>query len=338
MKWLDVYEEPIRLYGLADESREKKNFCRLPKYVIEQLPQYELLGRRNVGVRARFQTNAKSFTIRMHLESEALDIAMALPAAAGLDVYAGIGEKSRYLGYLAPTEYGYEDKIFEKEFKKTDDMEVITINFPRNERVKSMQIAFPEDAEVLPAPDYTIERPILYYGSSITEGGCAPRPGAAYTSIVSRWLDSDYRNYGFSGGARGDLPFADFIGEHKDATLLVYDYDHNSPSPEHLAETHYPFYLRVREVLPKLPIVMISRPDFDGNIEDSIRRREVIQTSYQKALDRGDENVYFIDGEELFGTYGRAECTIDGCHPTGLGFMRMAEKIYPVLKQILHKN
>ena len=83
---------------------------------------------------------------------------------------------------------------------------------------------------------------------------------------------------------------------------------------------------------------MLSRPDFDFHREDSIRRRDVIYRTYRNAVQAGDRNVYFIDGERLFGTSGREECTIDGCHPTGLGFMRMAEAVYPVLARILESK
>ncbi|WP_200966981.1 SGNH/GDSL hydrolase family protein [Insulibacter thermoxylanivorax] len=78
-----------------------------------------------------------------------------------------------------------------------------------------------------------------------------------------------------------------------------------------------------------------SRPDFDRDPEDSAKRREVIQMTYERAKAAGDRHVYFIDGERLFGTENREACTVDGCHPNDLGFMRMAETIYPVLHSIL---
>ena len=77
-----------------------------------------------------------------------------------------------------------------------------------------------------------------------------------------------------------------------------------------------------------------SRPDFDRDPEDSAKRREVIQMTYERAKAAGDRHVYFIDGERLFGTENREACTVDGCHPNDLGFMRMAEN-YPVLHSIL---
>nr|WP_252891708.1 SGNH/GDSL hydrolase family protein [Thermoclostridium stercorarium] len=169
----------------------------------------------------------------------------------------------------------------------------------------------------------------------MTEGGCAPRPGTAYTSILSRWLDADYFNYGFSGGAKGELVFAEYIAKHKNISVFVYDYDHNAPTPEHLANTHEPFFKVIREAHPDIPIVMMSRPDFDRDPKDSIERRNIIYQTYINAKKSGDNNVYFVDGMQFFGPVGRSECTIDGCHPNALGFMRMAETLYPLMSHLL---
>jgi len=111
---------------------------------------------------------------------------------------------------------------------------------------------------------------------------------------------------------------------------------------EHLESTHYNFYETVRKAQPSLPILMISKPDFDGNFtkeakEYNARRRAVIQATYDKARKNGDKNVYFIDGETLFGTEDRESCTSDLCHPNDLGFYRMANVVTPVVEKILKK-
>ena len=80
---------------------------------------------------------------------------------------------------------------------------------------------------------------------------------------------------------------------------------------------------------------MMSRPDFDRNPQDSIERRNIIYRTYINAWNAGDDNVYFIDGMQFFGTVGRSECTVDGCHPNALGFMRMARTLYPLVLQLL---
>lgn len=330
-----ITEKPLRIHGLAVADAEKRQFYRLPLYMFERMPQYDFLGRRTAGGRVRFVTDSRTILIRMTVSSAKEDINIPLSGSAGADIYLGKGMDARYLGYLAPGVHAMEELTIEKVFTKKEEMELVTINLPRNDHLLAMEIGVEENAVLEEAPDYQIKNPIVFYGSSITEGGCASRVGNAYTSIVSRWLDADYYNYGFSGSARGEREFAEYIAGIPDMSVFVYDYDHNSPNVEHLQETHEPFFRIIREKHPNLPVVMISRPDVDKNMEDSKKRAAVIERTYQNARQAGDENVWFIDGSTFFGEYGRAECTVDGTHPNALGFMRMAEKIYPVLKQIL---
>ena len=119
-----------------------------------------------------------------------------------------------------------------------------------------------------------------------------------------------------------------------DLSCFVFDYDHNAPTPEYLQETHETFFKIIRHAQPELPVVFVSRPDFYGTPSDN-QRREIIRQTYQHAIADGDQNVYFIDGERLFGDFERDGCTVDRCHPNDVGFLRMADVIYPVIKAIV---
>jgi lysophospholipase L1-like esterase len=118
-------------------------------------------------------------------------------------------------------------------------------------------------------------------------------------------------------------------------SVFVYDYDHNAPNVKHLADTHAPFFRTIRQARPELPIIMVSRPDFDSNPAEGRVRREIIRTTYEQAKANGDKHVFFVDGETLFGEHDRDACTVDGCHPNDLGFMRMAQTIRPTLAKAL---
>lgn len=334
-QYYSITEKPLRIHGLAVADAANRQFYKLPLYMLERMPQYDYLGRRTAGGRVRFMTNSKTIFVRMTLACTKEDINIPLSGSAGADLYLGTGTDARYLGYLAPANHGMEEITVEKLFSKTEEMELVTINLPRNDHLLAMEIGVEEQAAIKEAPDYRITNPIVYYGSSITEGGCASRAGNAYTSIVSRWLDADYYNYGFSGSAKGETEFAEYIASIPNMSVLVYDYDHNAPSVEHLRATHEPFFKLIREKHPTLPVVMLSRPDTDKNPQDSEKRKAVICQTYENARQSGDNQVWFIDGSTYFGETGRAECTVDGTHPNALGFMRMAETIYPVLKNIL---
>ena len=187
-----------------------------------------------------------------------------------------------------------------------------------------------------PTP-YRYEKPVLYYGSSITEGGIANSPANGYNAILSRRLDADYINLGFSGNAKGELAMADYINT-LDFSVFVYDYDHNAPTVEHLAATHEPFFRRIREAHPTVPVIMLTRPHATYG-EDEIARRAVVKATYDHAKAEGDENVYFIDGETYFLDYPERElCFIDTIHPNDIGFLRMADTIEPLLKKLLSES
>ena len=107
-----------------------------------------------------------------------------------------------------------------------------------------------------------------------------------------------------------------------------------------MESTHYPFYKIVRDAQPDTPILMMSKPDFDGNYSEGARekntlRREVVRATYERAKAEGDERLWFLDGETFFGTEDRDSCTVDACHPNALGFYRMAQAVLPVIREIL---
>ncbi len=191
-----------------------------------------------------------------------------------------------------------------------------------------------EDARVEAPTPYELGRPMVFYGSSITEGGCASRAANAYSALLSKWLDADYMNLGFSGSAKGEPELAAYIAG-LEMSVFVYDYDHNAPDPEHLEKTHEPFFRTIRQAQPELPVLFLTKPDFDLDPAAAMLRRSIILRTCENARASGDQNVYFIDGETYFGSKDREACTVDGCHPNDLGFMRMAETIYPVLQNIL---
>lgn len=338
MKDYKITDTPMKIYGLSVIEEKDRNYWKLPLHMIERMPQYEYLGRRAMGGRVRFCTNSKNLKIMMTISKASVDVSVPLSCSAGCDIYLGKGEESKFLGYVAPKEYSDKEIIIERTFEKQKCMEIVTINFPRNEHLKEMVISIDDDAIIDKAPLYKYEKPIVFYGSSITEGGCASRTGNSYSSMVCRWLDSDYMNMGFSGKALGEEEFAEYICTIENIGMLVYDYDHNAPTTSHLNNTHEKFFKIIRERLPNLPIVILSKPDTDNDIEDSLNRKAIILNTYENAINNGDNNVWFVDGEQFFGTFARAECTVDGVHPNNLGFTRMALTLYPILEQILQSR
>lgn len=327
-----MFNDPLKVYGIYNFDKTH-TVERAPLEIREKMG-FTHLGGRTPGARLCFRTNSENLKITVKLARHEPDMGMSMYACTSANVFVGRREDTRFLGLVHPD--SYEQTEFSASFGKSSETEDITVLFPRNERVIDITVEIDDTAQMLEPTPYTFEKPMLFFGSSITEGGCSESAGNAYTSLVSRWLDSDYYNYGFSGFCKGQPEFADLFGE-MDISLMVLDYDHNAPTADFLRQTHEPFFKMMRSKKPTLPIVMMTAPNYEY-MSEADERRAIIKATYENAVANGDKNVYFIDGKDFFGTEDREACTVDCCHPNDLGFYRMAKTVYPVLKEILEKE
>lgn len=327
LEFLDAETEPFRIYGLL---RENGRFCRMPKAVAESVSKHvhRLYGN-TAGGRVRFVTDSPYVAISAEMDGIGKMEHITFAGSAGFDMYIDEGSGQTYYRSFIPSfhmESGYESVV---DFPDRRER-IITINFPLYSNVKKLYVGLDSHSMRKAAPDYKYEKPVVYYGSSITQGGCASRPGNCYQNIISRRLDTNYQNLGFSDGARGEEAMAQYIAE-QEMSVLVCDYDFNAPDVEHLRRTHLPFYRVIRAKQSKLPIIFVSSAEVlqTPNMEPFwfSDRREVIRETYRTAIAEGDENVYFIDGAELFAGEDWDLCTVDGRHPNDLGFYRMARRM-----------
>lgn len=333
-KIYDAAEKPIKVCGLP-MFYETGEWRKLPDELMNAVPSIAYYGKLVTGARINFKTDAPEFTLRCRVKMQFENEATSWLFSTGFNVYAGERGNSRYLGYLSVTEYNFEWTTIEKTFSKgSADMEDITIFLSSQIYIDKCEIIVDSESAVEEPTPYRYAKPVVFYGSSITAGGAASRVGNSYIALLSRWLDMDYVNYGFPGNARGELPIAEYI-KTLDMSVFVFDYDHNAETPEDLQRTHKPFFDVIRKHNPTLPIVMMTRPCGDSDLEDMEKRRRIVLDTYESALAAGDKNVHFVDGKEMLGTDERHACTIDLIHPTDLGFMRMAKYILPVLKKAL---
>lgn len=336
VRFYDCRRAPFRIHGLLSSAQAGEGFLRMPADIAAQVSDgVAYLNTNTAGGRVRFRTDSPYVAIRAQLSNIGKMPHFALSGSAGFDLYYREQNQEIYGGTFIPP-FDIEDS-FEAllELPPSPAQREITINFPLYSGVKQLQIGVSQDAFVQPAADYAQNRPVVYYGSSITQGGCASRPGNAYQSIISRRLCLDFINLGFSGNAKGESAMAEYIAGLS-MSAFVYDYDHNAPDVEHLQRTHEPMFWKIRAAQPDVPIIMVSRPKPLLN-EEEIRRRAVIRSTYEHALAQGDRNAYFIDGSQLL-RYGGDSGTVDNCHPNDLGFMCMAEGIGNMLKEALKKK
>ena len=318
-------DEPFRIYGV---SRIGEAYYRLPPEVASTVsPGVFTLSSNTAGGRIRFVTDSKRIAVRVKLNGNTNMTHMPRTGSSGVDVYEG----GKYLATFRPPAIS-KIGACESVVWKNSGESLITLNLPLYDGVSEFQIGLDEGASLKAAPDYKYECPIVFYGSSITQGGCASRPGNSYESMLSRALDSNYINLGFSGNAKGEPTIAEYIS-NLDMSAFVYDYDHNATTVDHLVTTHEPMFKTIREKNPDLPIIIVSAPK---SFLDSYRKRtrEVIIKTYENAVGAGDKNVWFVDGSRFFDEVGDA-FSVDGTHPNDLGFYYMAKGILPTLKEAL---
>lgn len=329
-----IDDEPFRIYGVF---REGDRYVRLPKAVRSRVSDgVDVLGSNTAGGRVRFCTDSPYIILRSKLPSVCKMSHMAYSGIMGMDMYEECDGVEKYTYTLVP-QGGVEStrEIFGVRDFPDRRMRTITLNLPLYNDLSELHIGVASDASVTRAPDYKQECPIVYYGSSVTQGGCASRPGMSYQAILTRMLSADHINLGFSGSARGESLMAEYISGLC-MSAFVMDYDYNAPNAEHLERTHKPFFDIIRQANPTLPIIMLTRP-CNKNYEEDDRRREIITATYEAARAEGDENVYFIDGRELIPPEIGCDGTVDGAHPTDLGFYCMAKRIYKTLEKIIER-
>ncbi len=329
--------DPFMVYGLYHYRTE--DVCRrLPENVAQATSKSVAhLSLETAGARLRFSTDSAYVAIKAIMPYINRFSHMPLTGTTGFDLYIDSDGGSRYYKTFKPDTSisgGYES-IIKFDSRKTRQ---ITINFPSYNAVDDLYIGVQENSRIGLGAFYRTKLPIVYYGSSITQGACTSRPGLTYQNIISRKYNIDYMNLGFSGSGRAEPAIVDYMASRK-MLAFVSDYDHNAPTVEYLRETHRRMYDTIRAAHPDIPYIMLSRPDFTTHdIEDSAARRDVVIDTYRYARENGDKNVYYIDGEGIFRGPEEDSCTVDGSHPNDLGMMKMAEAIGRVLERALRGN
>ena len=334
--WYDPRNSPMELAGFAWVDTDC-TYRRLPKTSSSRIPEIvDDLANNTAGGQIRFQTDSGRVFIRAKLGDLDPYYHMTSTALSGFDVYVGEPGKQRFVSTLK-FEVGSTDfdaQIFSGE-KKTRNF---TINFPLYSDVKSLSVGLDTESNVAPPRPFAEEGVIVVYGTSITQGCCASRPGMAYTNILSRRLNSEFINLGFNGNGKGEPVLAKTINKIPKKRMVILDYEANAN--ETLRETLNPFVDILREDDATLPILIVSKIRYAWETPGSNAFNDVVnRAEWQKSMvaarrSKGDQHIYFLNGGGLLGPYGN-EATVDGAHPTDLGFNNIALGIEASIRKIL---
>ena len=332
--WINILEKPIEIRGLAVTLPDK--FWRLPEELIDQMAnkRIKILAKHTAGGRIRFRTDSPYIAYRAKPLNTGYMSHMPLTGSVGTDIF--INGKSCTTFRPSHDSNSWYEGLLEigEDVENMQGLKDVELNMGLYNGITEGWIGL-KAGSLLEAPmPYTIDKPIVYYGNSVTQGGCASKPGNSFPGFLGRWLNADHINLGFSGNGDGDERIARYIA-YLDMSLFFMDYDHNAPNAEYLRKTHYRFYKIVREKTPYLPIIMASMPNLDLRPTYRAERRDVIKETYRQARAEGDDKVWFVDGVTLFGSEDRDACTMDGSHPNDLGFYMMAKNLLPYVKEAL---
>ena len=301
------------------------------------------LAHHSAGISVRFRSNSTS--VRLRWESFGLHTMnhMTDTGTRGLDLYTQdpVNGKWRFVKSARPNKEIINDQLV------IDNMDPVMreyiVYLSLYEGVRKLEIGVDEGSVIdQPALDSPKKgSPIVMYGSSILQGGCANRPGMAFTNIISRVLDREVINLGFSGNAILDYDVAEYMAQVKDPSLFVLDNVPNS-SASTIDEKEEKFFRILRDAHPDVPIVFIENPNYPHLVFDKVRAADVnarnasMKAVYDKLKKAGEKKIYYIKGDTMLGTDG--EATVDGTHFTDLGMVRYTEYVLPTLKKALKKR
>jgi hypothetical protein len=335
--------EGIAFYDAASWPTEGKGwtetrrpFGRIPIEFEEKVtPSVRGLGENSAGLLVRFRTDAERISVKYKLYSASLAMHhMPATGASGLDLYALEEGKWCWSACTRPTSQEDTALLIDHLDGRMRDY---LIYLPLYNGIDELLIGVPETAEFhAVAPLAT--KPVVYYGTSITQGGCCSHPGNVYTSMLSRRLNIPFINLGFSGSARMEPEMAEMIAR-LDPLLFVIDAVPNM-DPDLIKERAVPFLTTIRLAHPETPILVVDGRMY-GDCHINTKYAKVCRELTQAMREAHDtvaaryNGFYWLGNENLIGEDLDFDSTMDASHLNDLGMYRQADKLEKVIREIL---
>lgn len=350
LKWWDPQTSTVPVIEGQAWPKEVRNFYdRLPARAEQSVRKWLWDFSRNAaGLKIKFKTDAETIEIRYVLENKERSM-LHFPATgvSGIDLYAlnkdGSWAWADNVPRLGDTiVYRYGNLNLNK--AAYPNGREYHLYLPLYSTLKWLKIAVPEKnifEPVLPRK----EKPIVVYGTSIAQGGCASRAGMAWTAILERELGMPLVNLGFSANGRVEPEVIDLINEI-DARAFVIDclpnLDANTPtSAKDVEQKYINAVKKIRTKHPETPVLLTGFSGFIGNRMDGVKRNyavklnQSLEAAYEKLEKEGIKAVYLLPGDKL---YLDTDGTVDGLHPSDLGMYRHAMAYKHIIQRILKHN
>lgn len=317
--------------GVA-ESEKESPYDRLPASYKNKVrkPVWDL-SKNSAGISLRFNSNSSSVKVKWALLNDTKMNHMAETGIKGVDLYCKVNGIWTYVNTGRPTAKENEASLIsglspaEREFK---------LYLPLYDGTTKVEIGL-ESGSTITKPAADKKLPIVFYGTSILQGGCASRPGMVFTSIISRKLNVDCINFGFSGNGRMDPPMAELISGIK-ASYYVIDCLPNMTA-KMVTDSVIPLAKTIRSKNPNTPIVFVenveyTRTIFQASLLNSMNEKnQALRTEFDKLVKGGMKDLIYISAAGSIGT--DYEGTVDGTHLTDLGYLRYADYLIQKFKE-----
>ncbi len=317
----------------------KHPYDRLPAQAEGKVPEKVwTLSRQSAGLSVGFVTDSPFISVRWSLRLEDLAMNhMAATGVSGVDLYAKRGTTWRWVATGRPEKVKGNEKVLVD--GAPAGPHEYRMYLPLYNATDSLEIGVRAGSSLAKAPPYPAGRakPMLFWGTSILQGGCASRPGMAYPSIIGRRMHRPVVNLGFSGAGRMD-PEVTALVEPLDVSIFVIDCLPNM-TPDLVKERTEPLVRAVRAAHRDTPVVLVENTIYEycwfvAKQAKAIKdRNDALRAAYQRLERAGVKHLHYVRGDGLLG--GDGEATVDGGHATDLGFLRMADAIAPQLEKIL---
>ena len=319
---------------IVPDHLKESPYDRLPVSYKENVrtPVWDL-SKSSAGISIRFSTNTSKLKVKWEVLNNFSMDHMPDTGIKGVDLYFRNGKEWQYINTGRPQGLINEYTLIEN---MKEEMREFKIFLPLYDGVKNIEIGIDSTSNIIKPPKNK-RKPIIFYGTSITQGGCASRPGMVHTNIISRKLDVDVVNFGFSGNGRMEQPIAELISE-KEPLFYVIECMPNMVSTENIIEATIPLVNTIKKKNPKTPIIFVDHFDYSfSELDNQVMididlMNEVLKTEFKKMVDDGYENIFYLESNNALGS--DYEGTVDGVHFTDLGFIRYADFLMKKFKEL----
>lgn len=333
--------ENLPLIGKAvDDATTSRRYYRVPDSLEGKVKRDALmwLGHHSAGMALRFASNSPFISVKWHNLEKGLMNHQTPTGTRGLDLYTQLPDGTWTFVNSARPDVNNHNTAARVISNMDPVMREYLLYLPLYDGIDSIYIGTAAESVLTPPatalPDTS--RPIVMYGTSILQGGCANRPGMAHTNILTRRLNREVINLGFSGNGQLDLEIADIIAAVPDPGLIVMDCVPNV-NIEQIDTLLVPFYNIIRAKHPDVPILFVEDPlfphiRFDKGAREQVTTLNAFWKKRYEQLAAKDPNLHYLPADHIIGT--DYEATVDGLHFTDLGFLRYADLLEPIIRRI----